>query len=88
MTNAASGEVGVSEAREHLAKLIDSARQSGDPVFVTRRGQRVAVILDPGAYNQLVEAAEDASDHFELFISRDEDDYVPWDEVKADLGLE
>ena len=88
MTDLADRDVGVSEAREHLAELIDSARQSGDPVFVTRRGRRVAVILDPGVYDRLTEAAEDASDRFELAIAREEDDYVPWDEVKADLGLE
>ena len=41
---------------------------------------------DPRA--QVVEATEDASDRFELQLVRDEDDYVPWDEVKVELGLE
>jgi len=81
-------DVAVSEVREHLAELIDSARVTGDPVFVTRRGRRVAVILDADQYEQLVDDAEDVVDRFELRLAREEDDYVPWDEVKADLGLE
>ena len=80
-------EMAVSEARERLADLIESTRRSGEPVFVTRRGRRVAVILDPELYERLVEDAEDAIDRAELRAARDEDDYVPWDEVKAELGL-
>jgi hypothetical protein len=34
-----------------------------------------------------VEAAEDIADRLALAVARDEDDYVPWDEVKAELGL-
>jgi prevent-host-death family protein len=80
-------EVAVSEARERLADLIEAARRSGEPVFVTRRGRRVAVMLDPDAYDRLVEDAADAVDTAELRAARLEDDYVPWEEVKADLGL-
>ncbi len=60
----------------------------GDAVLVTWRGRQVTVILGPGPWDQLAEAAEDASERFELYIARDEDDYVHWDEVKADLGME
>jgi len=45
----------VSEARDHLAELIDATRRSGDPVFVTRRGCRVAVILRVGDYRVVYE---------------------------------
>jgi prevent-host-death family protein len=79
-------ELAVSEAREHLADAIDRAR-AGEPVYVTRRGRRVAVIVDADRYDALVDAAEDAIDRAELEAARAEDDYVPWDEVKADLGL-
>lgn len=81
-------DVAVSEARSRLAEIIDEARRSHDPVYLTRRGRRVAVILDSDLYDQVVEDAEDALDRRELEAARDEDDYVPWDEVKADLGLE
>jgi len=80
-------EVAVSEARDHLAGVIDQARRSGEPVYVTRRGTRIAVILDADAYERVIELAEDAVDRKELQAARDEDDYVPWKEVKVDLGL-
>lgn len=80
-------EMAVSEARNHLAEAIDEARRTREPVYVTRRGRRVAVIVDAEAFDQLVEAAEDARDRVELEAARRDDDYVPWDEVKADLGL-
>lgn len=80
-------ELAVSDARNHLAEAIEQARRSGEPIYVTRRGRRVAVIVDPDAYEQMVEAAEDAVDRRELQAAREENDYIPWDEVKADLGL-
>ena len=80
-------DVAVSEARSRLAEIIDEARRSRQPVYVTRRGRRVAVILDADLYDQVVEEAEDAIDRRELEAAREEDNYVPWDEVKADLGL-
>ncbi len=81
-------EIAVSEARDHLADLIDGTRRSGEPVFVTRRGRRVAVLLDPDVYDRLLDDADDALDRAELHAARAEGDYVPWDVVKADLGLE
>jgi prevent-host-death family protein len=81
-------DVAVSEARSRLAEIIDQARRSREPVYVTRRGRRVAVIVDPDLYDEIVEDAEDAIDRRELEAARDEDDYVPWEQVKADLGLE
>jgi prevent-host-death family protein len=80
-------ELALSELRDNLADAIDSARQSGEPVYVTRRGKRVAVVVDSESYDQLVAAAEDQLDRQELRRAREEDDYVPWDEVKRELGL-
>ncbi|MEW6155471.1 MAG: type II toxin-antitoxin system prevent-host-death family antitoxin [Actinomycetota bacterium] len=79
-------ELAVSQARDRLAEVIERAR-AGEPVYVTRRGRRVAVVVDAATYDALVEAAEDALDRAELAIARAEDDYVPWEEVKAELGL-
>jgi prevent-host-death family protein len=80
-------ELAVSEARQHLAAAIEETRRTGEPVYVTRRGQRVAVIVDADTYDRVVATAEDAIDLLEFEVARAEDDYVPWDEVKADLGL-
>jgi prevent-host-death family protein len=80
-------ELAVSDARDHLAEAIESAR-SGEPVYVTRRGRRVAVIVDADAYDSLVDNAEEALDRAELQAARAEDDYIPWEEVKAELGLQ
>ncbi len=80
-------EFAVSEARDRFAEVIEQAQRSGEPVYVTRRGRRVAVIVDAETYDRVVEVAEDAADRKELQAARSEDDYVPWEEVKADLGL-
>ena len=80
-------ELAVSEARNRLAEVIDESRRSGEPVSVTRRGRRVAVIVGSDDFDRLVNSADDAEDRRELDAARDADDYVPWDEVKAALGL-
>lgn len=87
MYNSYMTDVAVSEARQHLADLIESTHSSGDPVFVTRRGRRVAVILDSDQYERMVDDLENTLDRAALQAAREDDDYVPWDEVKADLGL-
>ena len=86
MYNLYMGELAMSEARKRLAEAIDMAI-AGEPVYVTRRGRRAAVLVGAASYDALVEAAEDALDRAELAAARAEDDYVPWEEVKADLGL-
>ncbi len=80
-------EVAVSDVRNRLAEVIEESRRSGEPISVTRRGRRVAVILGAEAFDELVDAADEAEDRRELAASRAEDDYVPWDEVKSALGL-
>ena len=80
-------EMAISQAREHLAEVVESVRMSGEPVYLTRRGRAVAVVVDPDVFARLVEDAEDAIDRAELDRAREEGDYVPWDEVKAELGL-
>jgi len=80
-------DIAVSEARDHLAAAIEQARSTGEPVYVTRRGRRVAVIVDAEDYDDLVERAEDIVDRAELQTAREEDDFIPWEKVKAELGL-
>ena len=82
------GELTVSQARENLAELIDSTQRSGEPVVLTRHGRPVAVVLDHALFERLVAAADDTSDRQALALARaEDDDTVPWEQVKADLGL-
>jgi len=80
-------EMPVSEARDRLADVIDQARTSHEPVVLTRRGRRVAVIVDAEDYARMSDLVQDALDRAELEAARTENDYVPWEQVKADLGL-
>ena len=80
-------EVAVSEARSRLAEVLEEARRSAEPITVTRRGLRVAVILDVDSFDRLVDNADDVEDRRELAAAWVDDDYVPWDDVKAVLGL-
>lgn len=80
-------EVAVSGAREHLAELIDDAHRTGEAIYVTKRGRRVAVILDPGVYENLLAEADEAMDRAALELARAENDFIPWEQAKVDLGL-
>ncbi len=82
----------VSEARSQLAAIIDRTRADHQPVFLERRGQRVAAVVDADELDRLIELAEDMADIRAAHASRSEmaDTAVapiPWDEVKAELGL-
>jgi prevent-host-death family protein len=81
-----------SAAREKLATLIDEARMQHEPVFVTRRGHRVAAIVDADDLDTMVQLAEDMADIRAAEAARSEmiatgDLPIPWEQVKADLGL-
>jgi antitoxin Phd len=85
------GEVTVSEARARLADVVDQARVHHDPVYLTRRGRRVAAVIDADDLQRLIEAAEDLADIEAARAARAEmtegQDAIPWEQVKADLGL-
>ena len=81
----------VSDARARLADVVDAARVQHDPVYLTRRGQRVAAVVDAEDLDGLIAAAEDLADILAARAAREEMDAgeqsVPWEQVKADLGL-
>lgn len=80
-------ELPVSEVRERLAEVIEESGRSGEPVSLTRRGRAVAVLVAPDVYQRLSQDAEDAIDRAAVELSAEDDDFIPWEEVKADLGL-
>jgi prevent-host-death family protein len=82
----------VSDARARLADVVDHARVAHDPVYLTRRGRRIAAIVDADQLDALIEAAEDLADIRAAAESRAElaetgAAPIPWETVKADLGL-
>ncbi|HJT92285.1 MAG TPA: type II toxin-antitoxin system Phd/YefM family antitoxin [Mycobacterium sp.] len=90
MSDAAA--LSISDARTHLAAIIDRARSDHQPVYVARRGRRVAAVIDADDLDRLLELAEDMADIRAAEQARAEmqstgETPIPWDEVKADLGL-
>ena len=61
-------------------------------MYVTRRGRRVAAVIDADDLDRLLALAEDmadirAAERARAEIAATGQTPVPWDEVKADLGL-
>lgn len=52
----------ISDARSQLATIIDRVRAEHQPVYVARRGRRVAAVIDADDLDRLIELAEDAAD--------------------------
>jgi antitoxin Phd len=79
----------VTEARERFSEVVETAAH--EPVFLTKRGRRQAVVLSPAEYERLIEAAEDAEDQAAADAAMAEimadSPSIPWAQVKADLGL-
>ena len=86
-------EMTVTHARSRLSEAVDTARVSHEPVYLLRRGRRVAALIDAEDLARLIKAAEDLEDLRAADAARSEMDEsgegpVPWEEVKAELGLE
>lgn len=82
----------VSEAKRQLGALVDRAHLAHEPVYLSRRGRRVVAIVDADDYDHLVSLAEDAADAEAAVAARRELAEtaavpIPWNEVKAELGL-
>lgn len=82
--------VPLTQAREHLGEVVEAAAKA--PVYLTRHRRTVAVVIDAAEFERLRELAEDAEDAAAAAAARQEMDEtgelpVPWDEVKAELGL-
>lgn len=84
-------QVTVSAARANFADVVDEARMGRGPVFLTKRGKPVVAVVDVGELQALLAAAEDLADLRAVRAARDEvaagAEPIPWDELKAELGL-
>ncbi len=90
-TDPAYAELSASEVRENFADVLSHARYTGRVTYVTRNGQRMAAIVPPGVAEEL-QRREDALDiaRTDAVLDRidaGEEELVPWDKVKAELGL-
>lgn len=88
----AANPLTVSEARQQLAAVIDRARSEHAPVYLERRGRRVAAVIDADDLDRVLELAEDMADIRAAEAARAEmqetaEAPIPWEEVRADLGL-
>ena len=81
----------VSVACSRLDEIVDDVRARHEPVFLTRRGRRVAAVIDVEDLERLTQAAEDLVDIEASAAARaeiTEHGTIPWDGVKAGLGIE
>ena len=83
------GHVGVSEARDSFAELINRAAYGHERVLVSRRGRPIAAIV-PIEDIEFIERIEDELDRHaavEALADPENADPIPWEQVKANLGL-
>ena len=84
--------ISVSDARRQLAAIIDQARSEHGPIYLARRGRRVAAVIGSEDLETIMALAEDMSDILAAEAAREEmastgQEPIPWEQVKADLGL-
>ena len=82
----------IADARKKLAAVIEQARTEHAPVYLTRRGHRVAAVIDGDDPDALLELAEGMVDIRSAEEARAEmkatkDAPTPWEKVTFDLGL-
>ena len=83
------GQVRVSEARRDLAEIVNRVAYRGERVRLVRHGREVAAIV-PIEDVSLLEAIEDELDLAaarEALADPENAATIPWEQVKADLGL-
>jgi antitoxin Phd len=84
-----STELPVTQARERFSEVVETAAR--EPVFLTKWGRREAVVLSAEEYERLLEAQEDAEDLAASDAAMAQivagAPTIPWDQVRADLGL-
>ena len=82
----------ITEARKQLAAIIDQVRAEHEPIYLTRRGRRVAAVIDADDLASIIDLAEDMADIRAAEAATAEmeetgEHPIPWEDVKAELGL-
>jgi prevent-host-death family protein len=80
-------ELSVTEAREQFPALLNQAAKK--PVWITRHGVDVAVVISPELFEELVSAQEELEDIAAVDEAMlDKSPKIPWAQVKKDLKLD
>jgi prevent-host-death family protein len=72
--------------RETMADPINRVMYQGERIVLERHGKGVAVVVSMDDLERL-EALEDAADLKAAIEARKEKGTIPWEQVKAELGL-
>jgi prevent-host-death family protein len=79
-------ELSVTEAREQFPALLNQAAKK--PVWITRHGVDVAVVISPELFETLVGAQEELEDIAAVDAAMlDKSPGIPWEQVQKDLKL-
>jgi prevent-host-death family protein len=79
-------QLSVTEAREQFPALLNQAAKK--PVWITRHGVDVAVVISPELFEELVSAQEELEDIAAVDEAMlDKSPGIPWEQVQKDLKL-
>jgi len=79
-------EFPIAQARADFQGVITKAKKR--PVCITKHGKPDIVMIDPSLYEEMLNDLEELED---ILDAREElkhqEDFIPWEKVKKELGL-
>ncbi len=85
-TEAPMRRMTVTKAEETLVRTVERVAEEGERVALTRNGKPVAAIVTAGDL-EFLEALEGRADLEAAREALKSGEFIPWEKVKADLGL-
>jgi len=75
-------------SKDELNSEVEMMVEHEKPVWITRNGVDVAVVITPELFEELVSAQEELEDIAAVDEAmKDNSPGIPWEQVKKDLGL-
>jgi PHD/YefM family antitoxin component YafN of YafNO toxin-antitoxin module len=75
-------------SKDELRSEVEMMVEHEKPVWITRDGVDVAVVITPELFEELVSAQEELEDIASVDEAQgDSSPGIPWEQVKKDLGL-